>query len=58
METMHFHIAQPNILRITSFRIQGLPMNNLAPMKNCPEGARKPTLDAGVNINVLSEKKT
>ena len=25
-------------LRTPSFSIQGVPMNNLAPMKNCPEG--------------------
>ena len=38
METMHFHIANYMFLfRTTSFRIQGgVPMNNLAPMKNCP----------------------
>ena len=36
METMHFHIAHTNFLRTTSFRIQGVPINNLAPMKNCP----------------------
>ena len=37
METMHFHIAHAKmILRTTGFRIQGVPMNNLAPMKNCP----------------------
>ena len=39
METMHFHIAQTKFfLRTPSFRIQGVPMNNLAPMKNCPGG--------------------
>ena len=39
METMHFHIAQTKIdLRTPSFCIQGVPMNNLAPMKNCPRG--------------------
>ena len=35
IDTMHFHIAY-NIFRTTSFGIQGVPMNNLAPMKNCP----------------------
>ena len=41
IETMHFHIAQTKIfLRTPLFRIQGVPMNNLAPMKNCPGGAR------------------
>ena len=33
METMHFHIAQTKLFRTPSFRIQGVPMNNLAPMK-------------------------
>ena len=36
IETMHFHIAQTNFFRTPSFHIQGVPMNNLAPMKNCP----------------------
>ena len=40
METMHFHIAQTNFFRTPLFRIQGVPINNLAPMKNCPGGAR------------------
>ena len=30
---MHFHIAHPNFFRSTSFRIQGVPMNKLTPMK-------------------------
>ena len=34
-ETMHFHIAQ-FIFRTTLFRIKGLPINNFAPMRNCP----------------------
>ena len=39
IETMQFHIAQTKIfLRIPSFPIQGVPMNNLTPMKNCPGG--------------------
>ena len=37
MEIMHFHIAHTKIfLRTPSFRIPGVPMNNLAPMINCP----------------------
>ena len=41
IETMQFHIAQTKIfLRTTSFPIQGVPMNNLAPMKNCPGGVQ------------------
>ena len=39
IETMQFHIAQTKIfLRTPSFPIQGVPINNLAPMKNCPGG--------------------
>ena len=41
IETMQFHIAQTKIfLRTPSFPIQGVPMNNLAPMKNCPGGVQ------------------
>ena len=36
MEIMHFYIGHANSFRTTSFRIQGVPVNNLAPMKNCP----------------------
>ena len=37
METMHFHIAHTKLfLRTPSFLIQGVPINYLAPMKNCP----------------------
>ena len=37
METMHFHIANTKIRsRTTLFRIQGVPMNNFSPMRNCP----------------------
>ena len=39
METMHFHIAQTNLFRRTTlFCIKWLPINNLAPMRNCPGG--------------------
>ena len=42
METMHFFIVQLSLsLRTKFFCISGIPMNNLAPMKNCPgRGAR------------------
>ena len=41
IETMQFHIAQTKIfLRTPSFPIQGVPMNNLTPMKNCPGGVQ------------------
>ena len=36
--TMHFHIF--GLFSRTFFRIKGVPGNNLAPMKNCPWGAR------------------
>ena len=38
METIHFHIAQSIFFRTPSFRIPGVHINNLAPMKNCPGG--------------------
>ena len=41
IETMQFHIAQTKIfLRTPSFPIQGVPMNNLAHMKNSPGGVQ------------------
>ena len=41
IETMQYHIAQTKIfLRTPSFPIQRVPMNNLAPMKNCPGGCK------------------
>ena len=41
MATMHFHIlAQTGLFFGNFFRIKGVPGNNLAPMKNCPWGAR------------------
>ena len=37
METMQFHIAQTDIFFWTTcFRIKGVPINNLASIKNCP----------------------
>ena len=39
METMHFFIVQLSLsLRTKIFCISGVPMNDLAPMKNCPGG--------------------
>ena len=39
METVRFHIAQMSFfLRIFFFRIYWVPVNNLAPMRNCPGG--------------------
>ena len=40
MATMHFHISLAGLyLGNLSFALRG-PCNNLATMKNCPEGAR------------------
>ena len=37
METMHFHIAQTNLfLGQLCFAFRGSPINNFAPMRNCP----------------------
>ena len=37
METMHFFIVQLSLpLRTKILCISGVPMNDLAPMKNCP----------------------
>ena len=36
MVTMHFHKAQISLYFETCFRVQGVPGNNLAPMKNSP----------------------
>ena len=40
METLHFHIAHTNFFKTPSFCILGVPINNLAPKKKCPGGAR------------------
>ena len=40
MERVRFHIAQMSLfLKHFFFRIKWIPVNNLAPMRNCP-GAR------------------
>ena len=39
METMHFFIVQLSLSLMTKILcISGVPMNDLAPMKNCPGG--------------------
>ena len=39
METMHFFIVQLSLsLRTKILCVSGVPMNDLAPMKNCPGG--------------------
>ena len=40
MATMHYHIAQIGLFMGICFRIQVVPGNNLAPIQNCPWGAR------------------
>ena len=41
METMHFFIVQLSLsLRTKILCISGVPMNDLAPMKNCPGGVQ------------------
>ena len=40
METMHFQIAITSYFRTTLFRMQWVFINNLAPMKIYPDGAR------------------
>ena len=41
METMHFFIVQTSFsLRTKIVCISGVPMNDLAPMKNCPGGCK------------------
>ena len=39
METKHFFIMHTSFSLRTKF-FSGVPMNDLAPMKNCPGGAR------------------
>ena len=55
IETMQFHIAQTKIfLRTPSFPIQGVPMNNLAPMQNCPGGVQgNLNWMPGYNVTIL-----
>ena len=41
METMHFFIVQLSLsLRTKILCISGVPINDLAPMKNCPGGCK------------------
>ena len=41
METMHYFIVQLSLsLRTKILCISGVPMNYLAPMKNCPGGCK------------------
>ena len=49
MVTMHFHKAQMCLYFGTFFRVQGVPGNNLAPMKNCPGVQGRSNLIPGVH---------
>ena len=49
METMHFHIAHTKFFRTPSFRIQGVPMNNSAPMKNFLRGGGEGGVQGNLN---------
>ena len=41
IETMHFFIVQLSLsLRTKILCVSGVPMNDLAPMKNCPGGVQ------------------
>ena len=49
MTPMHFHIAQTDLfMRIFLSRNNGVPGDILAPIQNCPWGARYVKLDPGV----------
>ena len=51
----HAFSHSPNhslFLRIFFIRIQGVPGNNLASMKNCPRGARWVKLDTGIQRHI------
>ena len=56
METMHFFIVQL-CLRTKILCISGVPMNDLAPMKNCPGGGGcKVGQISSRGIRLLAEK--
>ena len=61
METIHFFIVQLSLsLRTNFFCISGVPMNDLAPMKNCPRGCKvgqissRGKVDVTFSVNVWS----
>ena len=55
---MHFHIAHTKIfLRTTSSRIQGVPINNLATMKNCP-GVQGNLKDTRILLKPIYQKNS
>ena len=50
MKTIHFHITQTGLsLKTTLFRIRGMLINNLAPMKVVLSVARQPKLTISLN---------
>ena len=55
------HSPHLNFLRTTLFHIKGIPINNLAHMKNCPRGrgARESKLDVrvqGIRTSITKKK--
>ena len=53
METMDFFILQLSLsLRTKIFCISGVPMNDLAPMKNCPGGCKVGQISSRGNTDV------
>ena len=50
METMHFHIAKISVLG-QMFRKLGGRMNNMAHMRNCPEGCMVDQIRSRGNCN-------
>ena len=45
MTSTHFHNVQTCVSFRNFFRIKRVPRSNLAPIRKCPKGARKATLD-------------
>ena len=58
METMHFFIVQLSLsLRTKILCIFGVPMNDLAPMKNCPGGCKVGQISSrGMESDEISEE--
>ena len=59
METMLFFIVQLSLsLRTKILCISGVPMNDLAPMKNCPGGCKVGQISSrGIFIYLVIEKR-
>ena len=54
METMHFFIVQLSLsLRTKILCISGVPMNDLAPMKNCPGGCKVGQISSRGNTELV-----